>query len=253
MSLPSIGAAEVVEQLSACDPREWLVATDADGTLWDGDVGEDVWAALIARSLLHADSAPASRALAEAAGLSTAGDATALSARLRGAYDRGALDDRASFEAAALALAGHELGELVPVIDDALRAAGVRGRTRRAMREIVDAARARGVEVVVVTASARVVVERALVEAGLEVSAVLGVELTRRGARLLPPLDGALPYRGAKAALLRAHAPDKRVLCAFGDSQYDADLLRLARTPVAVRPRAALAAAGVDGLRELAP
>lgn len=251
MTLPPISAAEIVAEINACDPREWLIATDADGTLWDGDVGEDVWASLTDHDLLSEESAPASSVLAAAAGLSTDGDATALSARLRDAYARGALDDRASFEAAALALSGHDLQTVVPHVDAALRAAGVRARTHAAMRAIVGAARARGVDVVVVTASARIVVERALAEAELEVSAILGVELEQHGQHLSPALAAALPYREAKAALLRAHAPGGRVLFAFGDSPYDAELLRLARTPVAVRPKPRLVSAGVPGLREL--
>ncbi len=251
MSLAPIDSAEIIDELARCDPREWLVATDADGTLWSGDVGEDVWASLTEHELLSEESAPASSALAEAAGLSTAGDATELSARLRGAYTRGALADLAAFEAAALALSGRELEDLTPLVDEALLAAGIRARPHRAMREIVDAARARGVDVVVVTASARLVVERALALTGLCVTAVLGVELSQQGTHLSPRLKGALPYRADKARLLREHAPAASVRFAFGDSPYDADLLRLARTPVAVKPRPALVSAGIAGLREL--
>lgn len=246
-----IDEADIVAEISDVDPSEWLIATDADGTLWTGDVGEDVWSALTTSELLSEESAPASRALAEAAGLPTDGDATEVSSRLFDAYQDGHLDDRASFEAAALALSGHDVADITARIDDALRAVDLHARTHGAMRRIMKAARGRGLDVVIVSASARVVIERAVLVADIDVSGVIGVELATDGTHLSPTLAAELPYREGKAQLLRRRIGQKRVLFAFGDSPYDAELLRLAKTPVAVRPKAKLLAAGVDGLREL--
>ncbi|MCC6644714.1 MAG: haloacid dehalogenase-like hydrolase [Polyangiaceae bacterium] len=251
MSAPRVTVEEVVAELDGRDPGEWILATDADGTLWRGDVGEDVWRDAALGGRCDDAAAPRSRELAREAGLDTSGDASALSARLLDAYERGVVGDLTAFEAAAIALAGRTEQEAARQIDEALERAELGRRARPELRAVLDAARARGLDVVVVTASARLVVERALAVAGLRRSAIAGIELASRGGVLCAALAAPIPYRSGKVARLRTMAGGRRVLAAFGDSAFDAELLGAARLPVAVAPRPGLLDAGVPGLREL--
>ena len=243
--MDSVTPAAVLAALAGVAPG-W-VATDADGTLWSGDVGED-WLDAVASGAARVDDAWVARAAERLVG-PCAGAGPAVRAA-RSAYGAGALEERGYFELVALTLGGEPEDALRPRVREGLAAAGIAERIIEESRTVITGARAHGHRVVVVSASPRVVVEEAIAVAGLAVDHVIGLELTEDGLRTRTPF----PYAHGKAALLAAHVGAEPVHAALGDSAFDGAMLALARHPLAVRPRPALvsAAASVPGLRLLA-
>jgi phosphoserine phosphatase len=249
----SVTAAELVAALEGEAPG--VVATDADGTLWSGDVGED-WLDAVAAGTAGVDDASVVRAAERLVGVHRSAAEVILAARA--AYEAGALAEVGYFELAALTLTGARAGAGTDADHGAIRAriraslvaAGLPGRLIAETRAVIEGARAHGHRVVVVSASPRLVVEEAVAAAGLAVDHVIGLELAEDGLSTKTPF----PYADGKALLLVGHAGAALVHAALGDSAFDAAMLALARNPLAVRPRQALvnAAASVPGLRLLA-
>src|SRR5689334_13642870 len=94
--LPSRTPEDVVAMLEAERknlPGRVVLATDADGTLWEGDIGIDMFEALLEEGVRDA-AREALAAEARSLGISDAGDATALARALYRVYaeDRYPLD-----------------------------------------------------------------------------------------------------------------------------------------------------------------
>src|SRR5262245_41514717 len=88
-SIPRATAAEIIAKLDADlgrSPDGALLASDADGTIWDGDVGIDLFEALIAARGVRDPAREALAAEARACGVADDGDANALAVRLYDAY-----------------------------------------------------------------------------------------------------------------------------------------------------------------------
>jgi phosphoserine phosphatase len=243
--MDSVTAAELVAALAREAPG-WI-ATDADGTLWSGDVGED-WLDAVAAGGAGVDEGRVAHAATRLVGPQASAANVVRAARE--AYAAGRLEERGYFELVALALSGARDEALRPRLREGLARAGLAGRVIDETRAVIVGARSYGHRVVVVSASPRVVVEEAIAVAGLSVDHVIGLELADDGLHTRTPF----PYAQGKAELLAVHAARAPVHAALGDSAFDAAMLALARHPLAVRPRPALvnAAASVPGLRLLA-
>jgi phosphoserine phosphatase len=216
-ALPDLPApsppAAVLAAIAALPAGAWI-ATDADETLWAADVGDEVvrlaaaatppWAAG------SADFAWYAREMAE------------------GDY-AGAC--RYAARVLALAPAAAAAEALQPVL------AAV--QLRRWLAEALRAAMARGVEVVVVSASPQPVVRQTAALLGLPVRDVLGIEMDDRQAAVVEPA----PVGWGKVEAWRRRgwaAPD----LALGDSRWDAPLL------VSARQGLLLPKASLDPLRD---
>jgi phosphoserine phosphatase len=176
----------------AAVPAGAHVAVDADGTLWDADVGDDTV-----------------RCAAQAWAPGT--DVDAYLETLEADYGRGAR------------LAAEHLRGVAP---DVARAAlrsffAPRLRPRRWLVEALSAAQARGVPVVVVSASPRIAAEVGVALIGVQWP-VIGIELDAAGAVVEPA-----PVIEGKVAAWRARGLPPPAL-ALGDSQWDGPLLRSA-------------------------
>jgi phosphatidylglycerophosphatase C len=90
---------------------------------------------------------------------------------------------------------------------------------------------------------------------GIRDEHVLAVRPAMKDGRIAPGLEGPLVYGEGKLTVLRAARPDAAILGAFGDSTYDAAMLRAARVPVAVHPSKGLVdlADTIPGLVALGP
>lgn len=249
--LPRISANDLVARLEderARAEARTALAFDADGTLWSGDVGFDLFKAALGHRAFRAAARDALAVEAHGAGLSVgeADDANAIALRLFAAWAAGDYDDGRAFRMMAWAFAGWTTSELLVLADEALRAADVASRIHAPVREVVAWAHDAGVEVWIVSASPRAAVEVGGRLLGVSPDRVIAVTPRRAGDELLPELEEPVPYDEGKAHAIRAAAPDATVLGAFGDSASDAPLMRAARVAVAVEPHARLRALGTD-------
>jgi phosphoserine phosphatase len=116
-------------------------------------------------------------------------------------------------------------------------------------------ARSVGIEVFIVSASPAAVVEQAARVVGIDPVNVIAARETRDAADVVATsVDRPIPYGDGKVTRLRERIGAGRVLyAAFGDNAFDVPLLREARVPVAIRPKARLIArvAEVPGLSVL--
>src|SRR5262249_54872417 len=96
---------------SGDDPRTSLLATDADGTLWSGDIGIDLFEALLASHGVRDDAREALAAEARAHGIDDTGDANAIASRLYDAFKAERYPDREAFAMMTWAFAGRTVEE----------------------------------------------------------------------------------------------------------------------------------------------
>jgi phosphoserine phosphatase len=251
VALPRATTAAVLERLEAELARTSvtpvILAFDADGTLWDGDVGIDLFEALLATRGVRDEAREALAAEARDLEVDAGGDANALAAALYDAYKADRYAHDRAFAMMAWVFAGWRRNELASLCEDVLRRGGIDARVRPALREILAWAARKGVEVYVVSASARIMVEVAVAGARLGIApdhVAAMTPATSGDGVILPVLDGPIVYGEGKLAALERVRPGARgaLLGAFGDSAYDAAMLRAARVPVAVTPVPALLA-----------
>lgn len=231
-----------------------VIATDADGTLWSGDVGVDTFERMLSARAVRADALPALLETARAHGISASGDANEVASALYAAFQRGAYPETACYEMMAWAFAGFTLDEARAFARDALHRASLGARFHDEMRAVVAWARSTGVRVVVVSASPRLVVQCGVEELGIAPSDVVGATPRVVEGVIVPGMAEPMPYGEHKVTALRTKTADG-LLAAFGDNVFDLPMLRIAALSIAVRPKARLRAAAqaADGLLELVP
>jgi HAD superfamily phosphoserine phosphatase-like hydrolase len=260
-SIPRATAAEIIARLEAELARASdtaLLASDADGTIWDGDVGIDLFEALIAARGVREAAREALAAEARACGVSEEGDANTLTVRLYDAYKTDRYAHDRAFAMMAWAFAGWAREEAAAFCARVLEEHRIDARIRPEMLSIFRWADERGVPVFVVSASCNIMIETAAPRLGVPRDRVVAMTpaLDANGV-VLPHLDGPIVYGEGKLAALDKHysesaartSSDRRraaareaLLGAFGDSTYDAAMLRASRVPVAVTPAPGLVA-----------
>lgn len=226
------------------DARPMLVL-DADGTLWTGDVGLDLFTRALAEGAFKevARDALAAEARANGVTLDAAASATEAARALLEAHDRGAYAHGPAYAMMAWAFAGFSEIELLAFAERVAEEVSVERRLIAETREVVTWAQRRGVSVTLCSASPKVIVDVGARLFDLTPEDVIAVTPCVRDGVLLPALiDGPLPYGEGKVARLRSERPRHALLGAFGDSAADVHFLRLARVPVAVQPAPALRA-----------
>lgn len=186
---------EVIARIDALGPGDWI-ATDCDGTLWRGDIGDDVVRAAAAEP--------------EAFGLESC--------------DFEAYEEliRADYEGACLAACG-----VLRQADQAVAAAaidrvlGADFSPRVWLLEALQDALKRGVEVWLVSASPRLAVQVGAKRVGIEPSQAIGIELAESGYRAPWPIDTGKP------AACRSRGKSAPAV-ALGDTRWDMPLLQWA-------------------------
>ena len=236
-------------------PSETLLAFDADGTLWSGDVGIDNFEALLEGGVVLPAAASTLREEATACGLPLAADPTAQARVLYQAYAQGAYSEDRAFRMMAYAFAGYRAEEVRRFAAEVARTRGLRDRLHREVLPIVAWASRRGVLRYVVSASHAVVVESAIEQMGLPIDGIFAMAQVEEEGRFSARIVEPATYGAGKTAALSAGVRGKALLGAFGDSGFDLHLLRAARLAVAVRPKPELRARAAEcsGLVELAP
>jgi phosphatidylglycerophosphatase C len=227
------------------------VAFDGDGTLWTGDVADDVISHMHRERLFKADALSDFQA---AIRLYEPDAPTEIHAALDVvlALDRaGKLSHRRTCELLASILAGYRPDEFHALAVKILQTVKLTDRLIAETWTVRAAAEKAGHRVMVISAS-----PLAIVDAACEVSGFVGdragvriaVENGLHTSRTLPPT----PYADGKCEAIQA-ITTLPLHAAFGDNRFDADMLRAAKMALAVRPKKALldVAEQIPGLRLL--
>jgi phosphatidylglycerophosphatase C len=213
---------------------------DADGTLWSGDVGEDMFEFALENRLLRTDALPHLHGLAQLSQLELEAEANAQARSLLHAFRQGALPERAACEMMALGFAGWEPQALSEQIERALNRAQLGTRLFNALAEVFAWAKASGTQVYVISASPDFVVHSAVVHWGLSPEQVAACAPSVIDGRLSSQLGYPLPYAEDKVRAARKLMGSRRWLASFGDSGFDRAMLEAASIGIATRPKMSL-------------
>lgn len=244
----TLAPGRLVEELAAMlgdtDPRRAVLAFDGDGTLWSGDVGEDLFEAALHESFLLEDAEPALRAEAERheVPLSGARGVNALAAALFAAYRAGRYPERETCAMMTWCYAGHPLVAVEDFARQVLASTQLEARLHGELTPILDFAERAGLRRVLVSASPRMIVEPAGALAGFTPSDVAAATPAVEEGKVRPRMLAPVPYAEHKLTAGRALFGDARWMAAFGDNVFDIEMLTTAELGVAVRPKPRLAA-----------
>jgi phosphoserine phosphatase len=240
----------------APDLPDGVIATDGDGTLWSGDVGEDLFRAFVDQDLVRPEAVDALRRVASVHELSDAGTGQQVARRIYSAYVEGLFPEQRVCEVMTWCYAGLTVEEICAFARSVVEGANLVSRIQGEMRYVLDRARSAGIRVVLVSASPTYSVAEAAKHLGFLEADVVAARPRVVGGVIQPELDRPIPYGPAKLTRLRETlGPIPPLVAAFGDNAFDVAMLAEAKIGVAVRPKPRLRerAAEVRGLVELAP
>lgn len=252
-----MSAHELVRRLVALADAhpDGVVAFDADGTLWPGDVGDDYLRYVIEHASLHAEVEPRLAELARAYGLDPSAGAKATLRAILNAYGRGRFPEDVLCEVITWCAAGGTEDEVAALARASL-VPDLAERLTPELGPVIEWVRSRGITAWIVSASPAFVVRAALAAVGGRVPVaperVVAFEPRWEGGAMAADVRRPLPYADGKVTCLLSRLGPRPLLCAFGDSGSDAPLLATADLGVAVRPKSRLMAARVPGLVVLA-
>jgi phosphatidylglycerophosphatase C len=247
--------AELSALLGDADPSQVVMAFDGDGTLWSGDVGEDLFRAAMRDEFLVDDALPAlvAEAVAHQVQLPASSDANAVARTLLAAYLAGTYPERETCAMMAWCYAGRTLSDVETLAASALKEKDLGSRLHAELSPIVEWSRKSGVRSVLISASPRAVVQIAAAFWGFGAGDVAAATPAVEAGRVLPRLAAPVPYAEAKLSAGRGLFGDARWLAAFGDNVFDIEMLTTAEVGIAVRPKPKLASElAALGLRLLA-
>jgi phosphoserine phosphatase len=239
-----LGKEEIIgrlETLRAAAGAAPILAFDGDGTLWTGDVGFDLYEALLELGDVREAAREGLASEARSVGLDDGGRAPELARSLYAAYQEGKWAHDRAFAAMAWAFAGWTAAEVDAFAREIATRTALATRVRSSLSDVVAWAQRSGVDVFIVSASPRAIVRCGAALFDVPETHILAMTpaLDERSV-LLPRLEGHVIYGDGKYEALRAARSDLEILGAFGDSFYDAPMLRAAGLPVAVEPSAGL-------------
>lgn len=246
---------DLMRRLDAARQEQAALAFDADGTLWSGDVGEDGFLRAVAEQSIREEALPAMLEIAARFSVPAAGRPHEVARALWTAYAAGRFPEREVCEVMAWCYAGWSATEFASYCDDVVRRSALASRLHRELTPIIEWSRRVGLQLLVVSAS-----PRGLVDAGAKlwgfgpeevIAATPAADRGRIAARLISPV----PYAETKCELANARIAGRQWLASFGDNVFDIDMLRAARIGIAVRPKPALLErlASLPGIAVLAP
>jgi HAD superfamily phosphoserine phosphatase-like hydrolase len=229
------------------------IATDGDGTLWSGDIGEDFWDAFMKRGPNAELTREALAFEAAAAGLPTTGSAHDIAHAIHAAYLAGTFSEERVCEVITWIAAGWTVEELDAFCTETIEAIGLRSRLHGETIAVIEHARKRGIDVFLVSASPRAIVDAAARVVGIPAANVTAVRERAKGGIVECAVIRPIPYGEGKVTRLREKLGSRTLYAAFGDNAFDVPLLQSAQHPLAVRPKQRLLdrAAEVPNLRIL--
>jgi phosphatidylglycerophosphatase C len=243
-----------IAELARTEPGGF-VATDGDGTLWAGDVGEDLFLAFLDHGRVEPPALEAIVRDARAHGLSDAGKGSDVARSIYNAYLEGRFPEESLCELMTWCFAGWTHREVATFARDVVDGGALASRFHPEVLSVVASARAAGVDVVLVSASPVAVVLEAASRIGFDPDHVVAASAVYDGEIMRPDVLRPIPYGSGKVTRLRERVGLRRPLyAALGDNAFDVAMLASARVPVAVRPKPRLReqAGNVPGIVELA-
>lgn len=232
-----------------------VLAFDADGTLWTGDVADDVVHRLIEEKRVHASVLPVfARALADAGVASSPEDVHEAFREILRLDKAGSIDHGRTCELVGCLLGGWTESEFHVFCMETLRTAKLTDRLIPESWDVMRFAEGLGHTAVVVSASPLGIVHGACeVSAGPKLRTGVGVRMV--GGIYEAATDAPIPYNDGKVVHLSRFLEGRPVIAAFGDNRFDVPMLKHAVHAFAVRPKAALreVASNVPGMVELVP
>jgi phosphatidylglycerophosphatase C len=254
-SLLSVSPAQLVLELESRlrADRPSALAFDADGTLWTGDVGEDVFRFAVNHGRLREAARAELERQARQRGFECFADLNATAQGLFEAYLDGQYAEREICELMTWCYAGHSLPEMVALVTEALAVARHTERLNEELRPILDFARKNQLRTIVISASPRTTVEVAASVWGFAAQDIAASTPRVVSGVIAAEMASPVPYGAAKCVAGRALLGGSHWLGAFGDNVFDIDMLLEAELGVAVRPKPALRArlAEIPGVRVL--
>lgn len=230
---------ELSALLGNADPSQVVLAFDGDGTLWSGDVGEDLFRAAMRDDFLRDEalSALVAEAKAHQVVLDSTSNANAVARTLLAAYLAGTYPERETCAMMAWCYAGHTLADVEALARSVLTEEDLPGRLHGELRPIIDWSRSRGVRSVLISASPRAVVQPAAALWGFQPGDIAAATPAVKAGYVLPQLAAPVPYAETKLTAGRGLFGQARWLAAFGDNVFDIDMLTTAEVGIAVRPK----------------
>ncbi len=254
--LPTQTRSEIQRRIAAARDASpgGVIACDGDGTLWSGDVGEDLFHALVAKGPFLPAAHAQLRAEAIEHGLGDGGSGEDVARRIYEAYLAKSFPEERVCELMTWAFADWTRDAVAAFARDVIGAVGLAARLHPEVTETLAWARAEGIEILVVSASPRAIVEEAVREARVDAAHVLAATPRYAGDTMLAAVDRPIPYGPGKVGAIRGQVGTRTLYAAFGDNAFDVAMLCEAKIPVAVRPKARLRerASEVPGLVEIA-
>jgi phosphatidylglycerophosphatase C len=225
-----------------------VMASDGDGTLWDGDIADALFDAALTRRALREPAREALRAeVAGTGAVPEAGaDANRLGEQLREVHHAGGYHESQWFAMQSWAFAGFRHDEMAAFARLVLDEYAFDARTRPAMRAVLAWAERAGVPVYLVSASPEAIVIDATRRLGMDPARVIAMTPAEENGVIVPRLGREATYGPGKVVRLGAVIGDAPLLAAFGDSGWDAPMMARARLPVTVAAKPSLLARLAD-------
>ncbi len=216
------------------------VASDCDGTIWSGDIGEDVFLHFMRHGDLREPAASAVVEEARARGVDRSGKPLDVLRRYYDAFTKGAVPEERMYEMMVWCFGGWHRDEVAKFADDVIAQENLESRIFPEMRRVFDAIRDH-TAIVLVSGSPYFVIRRACHLIGVDEDRVVAAcarwnTLDMMLADVVRPIT----YGHGKVVNFRAAFKDVQLHAAFGDSGFDFELLAESRLPVMVRPKALL-------------
>ncbi len=216
------------------------LAFDGDGTLWFGDVGEDVFHALLFERGLRDAAVEPLRQFADQYELGTGGSGEEVALRIFQAYLAEDVPEREICELMAWCFAGWTRAEVAAFVSRVLEERGLAGRQIPESNQILRWARGSGLRCLLISASPQSVVEVAGEVYGFAPEDIHGIRTEYDGEVVTARVIAPSTYGTGKARTGKAVLGDTPWLGAFGDSGFDAAMMREAKLGVGVRPKTTL-------------
>jgi len=243
MTTPSLDPDAVISRLAAARVQAASgLAFDADGTLWSGDVGEDVFEWSTAKGLLRRAPEDDLARVAGQYGIPVGASTSETARSLYEGYRRGVVPEPLMCEVMTWCYSGYATSELVDIAREAFAARDLRGRARASLWKIKAWADTEEIRSVVVSASPRSIVEEALRATGFSVFEVAGAVPKSNEGVIAPAMAEPLTYGPVKTIAGKRLLENYDWLGSFGDNVFDIEMLLAARVGVAVHPKPALRA-----------
>jgi len=230
-------AIKLIRDLAKANPGG-AIAFDGDGTLWSGDIGEDFFDALVATGRFDDGVCRALAAEAERETLDPRGTGAEIAHRIHAAYLAGSFPEERVCEIMTWACAGWSKKDIDAFSVNVIEQVGLRKRLHSEAIKVVHQAHAMGIDVYIVSASPRTIVDAAAQVVGIDPDfTIAATEACSEAGIVEPRVVRPIPYDRGKVTRLRERLGTRPLFAAFGDNAFDVPLLREAKAAFAIRPK----------------